>query len=50
MGRHRSGPQRKPAPEIAAKCWMLRTRPGRQGAYTRAPRGSEFAVETTAGI
>jgi len=36
--------------EIAAKCRLLRTRPGRQGAHARAPRGGGFAVETTAGV
>ena len=36
--------------EITAKCYLFRTRDGRHGAHARAPRGGEFAVETTAGI
>ena len=36
--------------EIVAKCCLLRTRAGRQGAHARAPRGGEFAIATTAGV
>jgi hypothetical protein len=36
--------------EIAAKCRLYRSIAGWHGAYKRAPRGGEFAVETTAGI
>ena len=36
--------------EIAAKCSLFRTRPGRHGAHARAPRGGEFAIPTLAGI
>jgi len=36
--------------EIAAKCRLLRTLEGWRGAHKRAPRGGEFAIETTAGI
>lgn len=36
--------------EIAAKCRLYRTIAGWHGAYKRAPRGGEFAVEMTAGI
>lgn len=36
--------------EIAAKAKLLRSRPHRQGAHKRKPRGGEFAVATTVGI
>jgi hypothetical protein len=36
--------------EIATKRRLLRSRPHRQGAHKRKPRGGEFAVMTTKGI
>ena len=36
--------------EIATKCSLFRTRVGRHGAHTRAPRGGEFAIPTLAGL
>lgn len=36
--------------EIAAKCKLFRTLRGWRGAHKRAPRGGEFAVETTARV